>query len=64
EMYNYCKENSLVWIWSYMWNEWYQEEHWELWAHSVFSKISILKITIFIEEHWKMIKQDFLYKYF
>ncbi|PKK58529.1 hypothetical protein RhiirC2_670778, partial [Rhizophagus irregularis] len=51
EMYSYCKENSLVWVWSYMWNEWYQEGRWELWARSVFSKISILKTTMFIEGH-------------
>ncbi|PKY21650.1 hypothetical protein RhiirB3_435306 [Rhizophagus irregularis] len=30
KMYSYCKENSLVWVWSYMWNEWYREGHWEL----------------------------------
>jgi hypothetical protein len=23
EMYTYCKNNSLVWVWSYMWREWY-----------------------------------------
>ena len=64
EMYSYCEENSLVWVWSYMWNEWYRDGRWELWARSVFSEISILKTTMFIEGHWRMIRRDFLYKYF
>jgi hypothetical protein len=28
------------------------------------SKISVLKTTMFVEAHWKVLKRDFLYKFF
>jgi len=64
EIYTYCKENSLVWMWSYLWREWYCEERWILWARSACSTLSILKTTMFVEGHWKVLKRDFLYKFF
>jgi hypothetical protein len=65
EMYEFCKKNSLVALWSYLWSEWYSEKRWPLWARSVCEeKVSILKTTMFIEGHWKVIKRDFLYKFF
>jgi hypothetical protein len=65
EMYEFCKKNSLVALWSYLWGEWYGDKRWPLWARSVYEeKISILKTTMFVEGHWKVIKRDFLYKFF
>ena len=65
EMYEFCKKNSLVSLWSYLWTEWYSDKRWLLWARSVCEeKMSILKITIFVEGYWKVIKRDFLYKFF
>src|SRR3954453_4105531 len=65
EMYEFCKENSLISLWSYLWGEWYNDKRWPLWARSAYDeKISILKTTMFIEGHWKVIKRDFLYKFF
>jgi hypothetical protein len=64
EMYNFCKESNLPWLWAYMWKEWYAKEHWILWARSASNSISILKTTMFVEGHWKVIKRDFLYKFF
>jgi len=64
EIYSYCKKNSLVWMWSYLWREWYCWDRWILWARSVYDILSILKTTMFVERHWKVLKRDFLYKFF
>ena len=64
-MYEFYKKNSLIALWSYLWSEWYNDKRWPLWARSVCEeKISILKTTMFVERHWKVIKRDFLYKFF
>ena len=31
EIYNFCQQNSLSWLWSYLWNEWYSADRWYLW---------------------------------
>ncbi|PKC16183.1 hypothetical protein RhiirA5_493960 [Rhizophagus irregularis] len=67
EMYTYCINNSLVWVWSYMWREWYIKDRWKswnLWARSAFNTLSILKTTMIVEGHWKVLKRDYLYKFF
>ncbi|CAB4423647.1 unnamed protein product [Rhizophagus irregularis] len=65
EMYRFCKDNSLISLWQYLWTEWYCESKWSLWARSPCEgMISVLKTTMFIEGHWKTIKRDFLYKFF
>lgn len=63
EMYNYCRQQNLVSAWAYLWNEWYIPTHWALWARSSYNKISILRTTMVIESHWRMIKRDHLYKF-
>src|SRR5581483_10711582 len=46
-------------------NEWYCPERWKLWLRAGCSnKISILKTNMFVEAHWKVLKRDFLYKFF
>ena len=65
EMYEFCKNNSLVALWSYLWSEWYNEKRWPLWARSACeNKVSVLRTTMIVEGHWKVIKRDFLYKFF
>lgn len=64
EMYELCKQNNLPWLWAYMWKEWYGKDRWILWARSAAPTVSILKTTMFVEGHWKVIKRDFLYKFF
>jgi hypothetical protein len=65
EMYTFCKENSLISLWCYLWGEWYSDQRWLLWARSACEdEISVLKTTMFVEGHWKVIKRDFLYKFF
>src|SRR5436190_14791083 len=65
EMYNFCFQNNLPWLWSYMWREWYSDSRWYLWMRAGYdSKISVLKTTMFVKAHWKVLKRDFLYKFF
>lgn len=64
EMYTFCKENSLVRVWSYMWREWYSKDRWVLWARSAFNTLSILKTTMFVEGHWKVLKRIFYISFF
>ncbi|CAB4442072.1 unnamed protein product [Rhizophagus irregularis] len=47
EMYNFCFQYNLPWLWSYMWKEWYSDSRWYLWMRAGHdSKISVLKTTI------------------
>ena len=65
EIYNFCQQNSLSFLWIYLWNEWYSSEHQILWLKvKCDNKISILKTNIFVKKHQKVLKQDFLYKFF
>jgi hypothetical protein len=65
EIYNFCKKNSLPWLWAYLWNEWYNADRWFLWLHAGCNdKLSIFKMNIFVETHWKVLKRGFLYKFF
>ncbi|CAG8436323.1 3850_t:CDS:2, partial [Scutellospora calospora] len=65
EIYFFCKNNSLPFLWIYLWKEWYCADRWALWMRAGYeNKISVLKTTMFIESHWKTIKRDFLYKFF
>jgi hypothetical protein len=65
EIYNFCQQNSLPWLWVYLWNEWYNADHWFLWFRAECSyKLSIFKTNMFVESHWKVLKRDFLYKFF
>ena len=64
EMYSFCKDHLLTRLWSYMWREWYNDDRWLLWARAAHHELSILKMTMFVEGHWKVLKRNFLYKFF
>lgn len=65
EMYEFCASNNLKHLWVYMWNNWYRIEMWKLWTRSVIAdKICIFHTTMLVESHWKVVKRDFLPKFF
>ncbi|CAG8815111.1 20890_t:CDS:1, partial [Gigaspora rosea] len=65
EIYNFCVNNDLRHVWIYLWNSWYQKEAWVLWARSaVPGKICLFRTTMLCESHWKVIKRDYLLKFF
>src|SRR5438132_6796911 len=65
EMYDFCVQHDLKCVWAYMWANWYKKENWILWARAANpEKICLFKTTMLIEAHWKVIKRDFLPKFF
>lgn len=65
EMYDLCVLHDLKNVWAYMWTNWYQKNHWVLWARAADpEKICLFKTTMLVEAHWKVIKRDFLPKFF
>ncbi|CAB4392902.1 unnamed protein product [Rhizophagus irregularis] len=65
EIYDFCQQHLLSWLWVYLWNEWYSADRWFLWFRAGCSnKLSIMKTNMFVEAHWKVLKRDFLYKFF
>lgn len=64
-MYDFYIKYDLRNIWAYMWMNWYQKDHWILWARAANSdELCLFKTTMLIESHWKVVKQDFLPKFF
>src|SRR5688572_30587014 len=64
EMYQFCFNNNLQYVWAYLWINWYQKEMWILWARSSATEICIFRTTMLTESHWKVIKRDYLPKFF
>ena len=65
EMYQFCVQKDLRNVWAYMWTNWYQKSTWRLWARSASSeKMSLYKTTMLVEAHWKVIKRDYLPRFF
>ena len=52
QMYNYCFKNELPEVWAYLWENWYREGRWELWARSTHPMIPILKTTMILESQY------------
>ncbi|CAG8760567.1 982_t:CDS:2, partial [Gigaspora rosea] len=46
EMFEFCYTNDLFDVWCYLWNEWYRDSRWKLWATSSNSEISPLLTTM------------------
>ena len=65
EMYEFCHQKDLKNVWAYMWTNWYQKNIWILWARAGNpEKIGLYRTTMLVEAHWKVIKRDYLPKFF
>jgi len=49
QMYSFCQENGLQSLWAYMWENWYRNGRWELWARAPYEEIPRLKTTMICE---------------
>ena len=49
QMYNYCAKHELREVWAYLWENWYRNGRWELWARAAHDMIPILKTTMILE---------------
>ncbi|KAJ7436299.1 hypothetical protein B0H11DRAFT_1754960 [Mycena galericulata] len=63
QMYEHCVENNLPELWAYLWENWYRNGRWELWARAPHPQIPRLKTTMMVESHWRRIKRDFLHHF-
>ena len=49
EIYGYCVANDLCEVWVYLWENWYCQGRWELWAWANYEEIPVLKTTMIME---------------
>lgn len=63
EMYAWCHEKNYYRLFSYLWNNWYKAEMWKLWARASSEEVPVLKTTMILESHWRVIKHDFLHRF-
>ena len=49
EIYGYCVVNDLHEVWVYLWENWYRQGRWELWAQADYEEIPVLKTTMIME---------------
>ena len=64
ELYTWCKARGYFRLWAYMFINWYHPNQWNRWARSANPKeIPILKTTMVVESHWRLLKHDFLHRF-
>ncbi|CDO74383.1 hypothetical protein BN946_scf184816.g6 [Trametes cinnabarina] len=64
EMYQHCYINKLPDVWVYLWNSWYCQSRWNLWARSAYSaSIPRKRTTMVVEALWRGIKRLVLHLY-
>lgn len=61
EMYHFCHVRGLREVWAYMWTQWYAPKKWKLWARSTSNRVSRLRTTMSVENHWRQLKHDYLH---
>jgi hypothetical protein len=49
QMYRFCIRNEIPEVWAYLWENWYREGRWNLWARSAHKLIPMLKTTMILE---------------
>ena len=65
EIYEFCFKYDLRHVWAYLWTNWYQKKLWILWCRAAIEdQFCIFRTTMLMESHWKVIKRDFLPKFF
>ena len=62
DMYRFCYTRGLREVWGYMWECWYSPKMWCLWARSTSPYISRLRTTMNVENFWRQLKHDYLYR--
>jgi hypothetical protein len=64
KIYEYCYKHELRGGWAYLWENWLRFGRWENWARSTkIDEVSILKTTMFLEAHWRHLKEEFLHHF-
>lgn len=63
KMYEFCVTYDLRWVWCYLWENWYMEKMWKLWARCCCHEVPVLKTTMILESHWRVVKHDYLERF-
>lgn len=64
EIYRWCRARNYVYLWAYLYTNWYCPGQWELWARSANAEeIPVLKTTMVVESHWRKVKHDYLHRF-
>lgn len=64
EIYQFCRSKDLTHLWGYLWCNWYQKKHWDRFARASYSHaLPLARTTMIVESHWRVLKQDYKYKY-
>ncbi|KAI1002825.1 hypothetical protein K3495_g5378 [Podosphaera aphanis] len=64
ELYAWCHSRNYFRLWAYLFVNWYAPEQWKLWARSSCATgIPVLKTTMIVESHCRMVKHDYLHQY-
>ena len=62
ETYTYCRERNFIYLWAYLWINWYNWVDWNLFARASFpSAISLARTTMLVESHWRVLKYNYKY---
>lgn len=62
EAYEWCYSRNLPRVWAYLFSNWYRPNRWTLWARSASEEIPVLKTSMIVESHWRLIKHDYLHR--
>ncbi|CAG8832393.1 31772_t:CDS:2, partial [Gigaspora margarita] len=64
EAYEFCYNNNLPGLWSYLWVNWYNRRDWMLFSRSSYSlAIPLARTTMLAESHWQVLKCRYKYNY-
>ncbi|ORX54575.1 hypothetical protein DM01DRAFT_1279332, partial [Hesseltinella vesiculosa] len=61
QVYEFCRSRNLVFVWVYLYSNWYTRDQWTLWARSARNAIPAGKTTMMIEAHWRVLKRVHLH---
>lgn len=64
EVYQSCRNRNYPVLWVYLFTNWYAPAMWNFWSRAGHpSQIPVLKTTMILESHWRVIKHDFLHRF-
>ncbi|CAG8474476.1 11323_t:CDS:2 [Cetraspora pellucida] len=62
EIYEYCKKKNLIYLWGYLWVNWYKKNYWSLFARASYSNaLPLARTTMLVESHWRTLKSNYKY---
>ncbi|ORX58894.1 hypothetical protein DM01DRAFT_1208795 [Hesseltinella vesiculosa] len=57
QIYQFCRDKNLVFVWVYLYSNWYTINEWNTWARSTRDAFPSAKTTMMVESHWRVLKR-------